>query len=123
MKLAKKKYSKLVLQGCCNEISNINLSGEPLAEKVKEWETQVKVSRKKMCQLAEESLGENTNLKKVIIMTSLSRYDSKSRDPHGIKENLNQLGNLYYTSLWMKKGCPKIYKSRIRNWTAKVPLG
>ena len=60
-----------------------------------------------MYELAEESLKHNKSLKKVIILNSLPRYDPKSRDPLGIKEKLNQLGNSFYTSLWMQKGCPE----------------
>ena len=105
-KLANKKFDTLVLQGGCNEISNLNVTSNFKPEDVKLWEKKVCESRTKMFEIAVESLENNTDLKKVIIVTSLPRYDPEDRDPYGIKAKLNQYGNSVYTSLWMQKGCP-----------------
>ena len=103
-KLAKKKYDTLILQGGCNEISNVIVDSHFKPEDVKSWEEKVRLSRTKMFNIALESLEKNTDLKKVIIVTSPPRYDPE--DPNGIKAKLNHFGNSIYTSLWMQKGCP-----------------
>ena len=59
-----------------------------------------------MFELAENSLQNNPELKKVIILRSLPRYEPASVDPLSIKEKLNQFGNTLYTNLWIEKGCP-----------------
>ena len=105
-KLVNKKYDTLVLQGGCNEISNVILNQNFKPEDVKLWEEKVRISRTKIFKIAEESLENDKDLKKVIIVTSLPRYDSKDSDPHAIKSKLNQYGNSVYTSLWMQRGCP-----------------
>ena len=60
-----------------------------------------------MFKLAEESLEQNKDLKKVILVTSMPRYDPVEKDPFSIKEKLNKFGNSVYHSMWMQKGCPK----------------
>jgi hypothetical protein len=94
-----------VLQGGCNEISNIKLTGNSTTS-VKGWEEKVKISREKMFKLAQSSLQYNPNLKKVIIVKSLPRYDHQTVDPNAIKAKLNQFGNTLYNTLWMQNGCP-----------------
>ena len=105
-RLSNKKYDTLVLQGGCNEISNVNVNQNFKPEDVKLWEEKVHRSRTKIFQIAEESLERNKDLKKVIIVASLPRYDPEDRDPLAIKAKLNHYGNSVYTSLWMQKGCP-----------------
>ena len=102
-RLAKKDYDTLIIQGGCNEISNINLS----SKNVKSWQEKIRRSREKMFQLAEKSLKDNEHLKKVIILKSLPRYDSFGSDPSSIRSNFNQFGNSQYTNLWLEKGCPE----------------
>ena len=56
--------------------------------------------------MSQTSLKNNPNLKKVIIVKSLPRYDPHHTDPNSIKSNLNQFGNSIYNNLWMESGCP-----------------
>ena len=102
-RMAKKDYDTLILQGGCNEISNIHLS----SKNVRSWQDKIRRSREKMFQLAEKSLKDNKHLKKVIILKSLPRYDPFSSDPSSIRSNLNQFGNSQYTNMWLEKGCPE----------------
>ena len=104
-KMTNKSYDTLILQGGCNEISNIDLSSGHSAAKVKDWEEKVRVSRTKMFQIAQSSLQNNPKLKKVILVKSLPRYDPLSTDPNEIKAKLNQFGNTLYNTLWMQNGC------------------
>ena len=106
-RLSKKKYKTLLLQGGCNEISNLNVSSNPSPQMVKMWEEKVIQSRFKLFELAENSLKNNADLKKVIIVKSLPRYDPSTVDPNCLKAKLNQLGNTVYTSMWMERGCPE----------------
>jgi hypothetical protein len=106
-RLMRKNYKTLILQGGCNEISNIRISQNPSPQLVKKWEEKVKQSRAKMFHLAEKSLKENPSLNKIIILKSLPRYDPLAVDPSGIKAKLNQLGNTFFTSMWMESGCPE----------------
>ena len=105
-RLTKKNYDTLVIQGGCNEISNIRLNSESTAANVKGWEEKVQKSRTKMFTLAQSSLENNPSLKKVIIVKSLPRYDPQNSDPNQIKAKLNQFGNTLYNTLWMQNGCP-----------------
>ena len=74
-RLSKKNYDTLVLQGGCNEITNINLN---VKAPVNEWQEKIKISRIKMFELAQSSLEKHPHLKKVIIVKSLPRYDPKA---------------------------------------------
>ena len=104
-KLINKSYDTLILQGGCNEISNIRISEEH--RNAKDWEEKVRASRSKIFKLAQSSLKNNSNLKKVIILKSIPRYEGSVADPNGVKSKLNQLGNTVYDTLWLENGCPK----------------
>ena len=58
-RLSRKSYDTLVLQGGCNEISNINVRNGISANN---WEEKVRISRTKMFQLAQTSLTNNPKL-------------------------------------------------------------
>ena len=106
-KLSKKQYDTLVLQGGCNEISNIAVKQDVTKEDVAVWQEKIRQSRTKLFNLAEDCLQRNSKLKNVIIVTSLPRYELEENDPNGLKSKLNQFANTLYTSLWMQKGCPE----------------
>ena len=61
-RLQRKKYDTLVLQGGCNEVSNITISPNPSHEAVRSWEEKVRKSRTKMFELAENCLNNNQSL-------------------------------------------------------------
>ena len=121
-RLVRKEYDTLILQGGCNEISNIDLTTNATPQIVRGWEEKVRRSRAKMFNLAENSLKNNPNLKKVIILKSLPRYDPSAVDPSSIKAKLNQFGNTLYTSMWMEKGCPKNIEIEDQNMECHGPL-
>ena len=56
-KLEKKKYDTLILQGGCNEISNIKIKQNFTPEDVKIWEDKVYQSRKKCSNLLRRALN------------------------------------------------------------------
>ena len=60
-----------------------------------------------MFKLAEESLEQNKDLKKVILVTSMPRYDPVEKDPFSIKEKLNKFGNSGNHNMWMRKDALK----------------
>ena len=63
--LARRKCKTLILQGGCNEISNIKLSKNPSPEQIKKWEEKIIISRTKLFELAENSLKKTNILKKL----------------------------------------------------------
>ena len=70
-RLMNKEYSTLVIQGGCNEISNLKITKDI---NVKHCEEKVRKSRTKIFNLAQSCLKNNPCLKKVIILKSLPRY-------------------------------------------------
>ena len=121
-KLKQRKYDTLILQGGCNEISNVKISPRPQPEQVKQWEDKIQKSRSKMFRLAEDSLRNNPELKKVIILKSPPRYDSPAVDPCSIKAKLNEFGNTLYTNMWMEKGCPNDISIEDQHFECHGPL-
>ena len=75
-----------------------------------------------MFKLAEDSLKNNPELKKVIILKSPPRYDSSAVDPCSIKSMLNQFGNTLYTNMWMGRGCPIDISIEDQNFECHGPL-
>ena len=97
--LAKNRYDTLVLEGGVNEISNMNVDQDFIAN--------IDILKKKVAQdsinmynLAEESLAKHPGLKKVIILKRIFRCDNTA------KESLSQYANLVYDDIWNKKGRP-----------------
>ena len=70
-RISRKGYDTLVLQGGCNEISNLNVKSKFTAEDVKIWEDKIRISRTKLFNLAEDSLKKEKNLKNVIIFQDM----------------------------------------------------
>ena len=106
-RLHPEKFDTLVLQGGCNEVSNIKIGSDTATNKFNIWEEKVAVSRIKMFELVENSLKNNPDLKQVYIVKTLPRYDPSHIDPSSIKEKLNKFGNSLYDGIWIKKGCPQ----------------
>ena len=104
-RMSRKKYKTLILQGGCNEISNVQLNPGQ-AVNIANAEEKVKLSRTRMFELAKSSLKNYPHLEKVVIVKSLPRYDPSNIDPNSIKQKLNQYGNSVYDTLWVQNGCP-----------------
>ena len=77
--LAKEKCDFLVLNSGPNEISNLNLNYD-YNQNMEYWKEQVYLASKKTYDLTQDSLKNNCNLKKVVIVKRPIRFDSKM--PH-----------------------------------------
>ena len=88
-----------MLEGGVNEISNINTSKDFIAN-IDGWKKKVADDSSNLYQLAEKSLAENPQLKKVIILKRIFRCDDN------VKEILSQYANSVYDDLWLKRGRP-----------------
>ena len=104
--LEKDTFSTLVLQGGTNEVSNLDVSGN-VGEKIETLKEEIRASSVKLFEIAEDSLKENSELKKVIILKRMFRCDTIKADPSQIKEKLSEFGNRVLDDLWLSKGCPK----------------
>ena len=104
--LKKDDYSTLIIQAGTNEVSNLNVSGSTV-DKIESLKQEIKSSSEKIFSLAEKSLSENKELKKVIILKRIFRCDSLKDDPNQIKNKLSEFGNRTLDDIWLTKGCPK----------------
>ena len=97
--LSKHHYDILVLEGGVNEISNLDTKHDVI-ENVDAWKKKVAEDSLNMYNLAENSLRDNPNMKKVIILKRIFRCDDI------IKESLSQYANSVYDDIWTKRGRP-----------------
>ena len=81
--LSKHHYDILVLEGGVNEISNLDTKHDVI-ENFDAWKKKVAEDSLNMYNLAENSLRDNPNMKKVIILKRIFRCDDM------IKESLSQ---------------------------------
>ena len=98
--LAKEKFDVLVMNSGPNEISNLNLKDD-YNTNIDYWRQQVFLSSKHTFDLAINSIKNNPNLRKVVIVKRPTRFDSK------IAANLSEFGNSVYDDLWMRYNCPR----------------
>ena len=83
-----------------NEISNLDLKGN-YDKNINTWKEEIYSSTKKMFDLAQNSLKNNPNLKKVVLVKRPPRFDSK------IAAHLSEFGNNILDDLWMRRNGPK----------------
>ena len=107
LELKKKIFSTLILQGGTHEISNLDVSGPDVVSRIEELKNEVKESSTKLFKLAEESLEENKDLKRVIIFKTMFRCDTLENDPSQLKAELSEYGNRVLDDMWLSMGCPK----------------
>jgi hypothetical protein len=103
--LSSDNFDWLGMQGGSVEISNIDTSLDP-REHMEYWKQQIHIATETMFNIARDALKNNPNLKKVVIMKRVPRYDTIGQDDD-IKANLTKYGNSLYDKLWLDAGCPK----------------
>ena len=103
----------LVLQTGSIEITDLNINEalldtkKDLNEYKRKWFEKVEDDSKKLFKIAEEALVKNENIKKVIIVKRLPRFDRGSKDILQIKSQLSEYGNVTYDQMWQKRGSPE----------------
>ena len=77
-----------------------------LSDYKKDWFNKTEESSAKLLDIAENALKKNQNIKKVVIVKRLPRYERGS-DILQIKSKLSEFGNICFDQTWQKKGCPE----------------
>ena len=91
----------LIMSAPTVDITNLDTNIELTAMNKAGLENEAKLSSQNMFSLAEKSLNENPNLKKVILMEHPPRFDLPEVDPHSIKPNLAKLANITLGQCWL----------------------
>ena len=95
------KFKTLLLQAGSVDVTNLNTKENP--EKYMEYYRQVAImSATNLFQAGTNALEANKDLRKVIIMKQIPRYDPMDVDPLSLKASLSLLFNNTLTSLWME---------------------
>ena len=102
----------VVLQTGSIEITNIDVNkalmdtNKNIDEYKSEWFEKVEDDFKNLFNIAREALN-TKNVKKVIIIKRLPRYDRSGADLIGVKSQLSKYANSVYDQLWIKEGSPE----------------
>ena len=83
------------------DISNMDTSKMNPKDSTETFQLNAKQSTNNMFRLAERSLRENPNLKKVIILEHPPRFDQTDVDPNSLKPALARLANATLGKLWL----------------------
>ena len=103
----------LVLQTGSIEISNIDVNQSVMDPKKeidqykKEWFAKVEEDSSNLFDIAEDAIKHSSNLKKVVIIKRLPRFDRSRDDILGIKSQLSKYGNNCYDQQYIKRGRPE----------------
>ena len=103
----------IVLQTGSIEITNIDVNNalmdtkKHLNEYRREWFEKVEKDSENLFNIAKEALEKSKNVRKVIIVKRISRFDRSSSDLIGIKSQLSRYANSVYDQLWIKNGSPE----------------
>ena len=109
--IEKQNPDTLVLQTGSIEITNIDVnkalmdSGKHIEEYKKEWFAKVEEDSNNLFDIAKEALEKN--VKKVIILKRLPRYNRSSSDLIGVKSQLSKFANSVYDQRLIQEGSPK----------------
>ena len=99
-KLQNEEFENLIIQAGSVDITNLKTNVEP--SKNSEYFKQVAVmSANNLFSACERAVGENPNLKKVVLMKQPPRYDPVTVDPCSIKPVLSELFNSTLVQCWM----------------------
>ena len=99
--LSKDKYETLVLQAGTVDITNFKTQDNP-TEHFEYFKQETAKSATNLFQVAINALSSSPNLKKVVLMKQIPRYDPSSHiDPMCLKPALSQLFNNTLSDLWM----------------------
>ena len=83
------------------------LDTENIDKSKKEWFDKVEEDSKKLFDVAEDALATSLNLRKVIILKRLPRFDKSVEDTLGIKSQLSKYGNNCLDQQYIKRGRPE----------------
>ena len=98
--LAKNEFDGLILQAGSVDISNLNTRNNA-TEHFEYFSQETTKSAENVFQVAESSLKNHPNLKKVVIMKQIPRYDTEQIDPLQIKPALSEVYNNKLSDLWL----------------------
>ena len=97
--LQKKQFDWLGIETGANEISNIDVNLN-YTEHIDSWKEQIYSAAETVFDIAQWALDNYPNLRKVILMKRIQRYDNN------IRSELTKYGNFVYEKLWTERGCP-----------------
>ena len=83
------------------DISNLNTADFKPSDSTDELKEKVGLSCQNMIKVAEDSLKNNAQLKKVTILNHAPRFDKRDIDPMSLKPNLAIFANNYLMELWL----------------------
>ena len=98
--LDKTEFDVLVLQAGSVDITNLNTRGNA-TEHFEYFNQEVNKSAENLFNVAESSLRNHSELKKVVIMKQTPRYDEQISDPLQIKPALAEIYNTKLSNLWV----------------------
>ena len=99
--LNKRPYDYLVLAAPSVDISNLETADLKPSDNTDDLKEKVGLSCQNMIKVAEDSLKNNMQLKKVTILNHAPRFDHRDIDPMGLKPNLAIFANNYLMELWL----------------------
>ena len=98
--LSKRHYDHLVIAAPSVDISNLDTANFRPSDNTDELKEKVGIYCQNIIKVAEDSLKNNTQLKKVTILNHAPRFDQRNIDPMGLKPNLAIFANNYLMELW-----------------------
>ena len=90
--LKKKNYSYVILQGAATDITNLETSFSP-SSNLHYFKQEAFLASQNMITAARNILLANSNVKKVLILERIPRFDPQSADPNQIKQELSDYAN------------------------------
>ena len=104
--LSKTKYDALILQAGSVDISNLN-TRDKSTEHFDYFRQETVKSAENLFKMAESSLKNYPELKKVVIMKQVPRYDAEVLDPLQLKQALAEIYNNKLSDLWLHSAMKK----------------
>ena len=108
--LKKAKFQYMVLAAPSDDITNIDVSKVNPEDSTETFKRKVETSCKNMINVAERALENNSELKEVILMNHIPRFDTKQADPLSIKPKLATYANNILQEKWLESS----HKNRIQ---------
>jgi hypothetical protein len=99
--IGKGKFKTLILQAGSVDITNLNTNEDPVKH-MEYFRQETVMSATNIFQAGLNALKSNPDLRKVIIMKQIPRYDPSNVDPLSLKASLSFLFNNTLTNLWME---------------------
>ena len=100
-KINKEEFEYVIIQAGSIDITNLNTKDNP-TEYMEYYRQETVISATNIFNAGENALRLNPNIKKVVIMKHIPRYDPAEVDPLGLKPSLSLLFNNTLGNLWME---------------------